>query len=82
MKTAENWLKRQKQSLDVFEAMDGYAEYYHEKKEWKPRFKTEHVAARKDTEHDCHGKGYEVKGNIIYCKECGAELFEIIRHKK
>lgn len=28
--------------------------------------------------HDCHGKGYEVKGNVIHCRECDKPLFEVI----
>ena len=28
--------------------------------------------------HDCHGKGYEVRGNTIHCRECMNPLFEII----
>lgn len=31
--------------------------------------------------HDCHGKGYEVKGNTIYCRECMNPLFDIIGYE-
>jgi hypothetical protein len=64
MKTAERWLRKQKESLDTFEAMDEYAKYYHSKKK-----------------HDCHGKGFNVKDNVIYCRECNEPLFEIIGYK-
>lgn len=32
--------------------------------------------------HDCHGKGYEVRDNIIYCRECMKPLFDIIPDMK
>lgn len=36
-------------------------------------------AIETESKHDCHGKGYEVRGNTIYCRECINPLFDIIR---
>lgn len=75
MKTAEKILHEHTYFDNTFErislpeavkAMKEYAEYY-------SKFVSE--------PHDCHGKGYEVKGNVIYCRECNEPLFEIIGYK-
>jgi hypothetical protein len=38
----------------------------------------EEYANQSKEPHDCHGKGYECRESIIYCRECNEPLFEII----
>ena len=33
-------------------------------------------------QHDCHSKGYEVRDNVIYCRECMSPLFDVIPDMK